>query len=154
MLTRLCLSDVISSPLTLFHFNSFFLHTIVLFNPSVTFNHPSITPSASFNGPPIISPPSNILSTVPPSLPSVLPSIPRPFGHPSVMRGSFPCSLHPRIAWEPIGCSCMLVSRFPCMIVALGARHCPRGLVLHTGMVQCKTVRLDVFRAKEGLGLR
>ena len=55
------------SPVPLCYFQSLFLHTIVLFNPSATFNHPSINPSARFNGPPIISPPSNIHSTVPPS---------------------------------------------------------------------------------------
>ena len=74
-------------------------HRSVLFNPSVTFNHPSISPIG-----PIQRSTNNLLSikhpfNSPSFTPSVLPSIPQPFDHPSVMRNSFPCSLHPRIAW-------------------------------------------------------
>ena len=76
--------------------------TIVLFNPSVTFNHSSITPFQwSTNNLHSIKHPFNSPSFTP----LVLLSIMRLFGHPSVVQGSFPWSLHLHIAWKPIGCS-------------------------------------------------
>ena len=61
--------------------------------------------------------------------PSVLPSIPWLFGHPSVVRGSFPCYLHPHIFGKPL-------AAHTCMFVALGA-HCGlRDVAIPMGMVQ------------------
>ena len=141
------------SPLPLSYFQSFFLHTIVLFIPSVTFNHPSVTRSVHFNGPPIISPPSNILSKVPPSphrtyLQSrgslVIPRSCRvPFHVPSI------CTL---LGNPSDALARMLMSRFASVFVALGVQHGLRGAALLTGVGQGKTVRLGVFRVKEGAG--
>ena len=134
------LSRAMSSPLPLCYFHSLFLHTIVLFNASVTFNHPSITPSAHFNGPPIISPPSNILSTVPPSPHrSYLQSrgswvIPRSCGIP--FRGPF---IHALLNYQLGALARMFMPCLTCMFVAFDARHGLRCAVFLMGVVQCKT---------------
>ena len=104
---------------------------------------PPLPPSAHFNGPPIISPPSNIFSTVLPS------------PHRSCLQ-SHGCSVIPWLCGIPFRAPSIHVllknplGALTCMFMTLGARRGLRGAVLLAGMVQCGTVHVGVLHVRGG----